>query len=120
MTRAALTLFLALFATVAGAHFGPVGQARMIVLDRASGELFLRIPAPLVFAAELAARETISGPVRAEFIEAVEVNGRWAHRLDTAAIAARPEAFMAKVAAGYRLSATPRCRRSPSPWRCIG
>ncbi|WP_425051757.1 HupE/UreJ family protein [Psychromarinibacter sp. S121] len=104
MRRLFLALVLVCLAQAATAHFSQNGQARIIVLDRESDTLFLRIPAPLVFAEELSRRDGASGRVEAEFIEPVMVGGRWGHRLDLPAIAARPDAFMAKVANGYRLS----------------
>lgn len=98
-----LAILLTLLAGPAAAHFSDNGQARMVVLDRETGMLWLRIPAPLIFAQELSQRDTVSGAVTSPFIETVEVNGRWGHRLDTTAIAEGP-AFMDKVAGGYRLT----------------
>ena len=98
-----LLILLLLAATPASAHFSDNGQARLIVLDREAGMIWLRIPAPLVFAEELARRDSVAGAVTSPFIDTVQVAGRWGHRLDVAAIVSGP-GFMDKVAAGYRLS----------------
>jgi hypothetical protein len=97
-----------LLGTCAGtvhAHFDLNGQHRIVIFDRTTSELFLRIPAPLVFAEALSRRTDPAAPVTAAFIAPVKQGGRWGHRLDTQAITANPEGFMAKIAVGYLIAA---------------
>ncbi|POF28047.1 HupE/UreJ family protein [Roseibium marinum] len=104
MRKILLTIFaLLLPVTAALAHFAGNSQYRVFLLDREEEQLFIRIAAPLIFAEDLAARKRPDDPIRSEFIEAREINGQWIYRLDTAAIAARPDAFMNKIAGGYEI-----------------
>jgi len=105
MKRIVLFLTLLFLAAPAAAHFVLGGEVRIVHVDRDAGELLLRIPAPLAYAKALSARSDPTARVEAPFVEAVDMGARWAHRLDTARIAAGRTAFMDFVARGYRLEA---------------
>lgn len=99
----ALLLTLLCLAGAGHAHFDVSDQNRIVILDRETGRLYLRIPAPLAFSRELATRTSPTDRVEASFVAPEAVGGRWAHRLDTAEVAAEPERFMDKVAGGYEV-----------------
>ncbi|PVB60177.1 HupE/UreJ family protein [Labrenzia sp. 011] len=104
MRRFLLILFaLLLPVTAAMAHFATNSQHRVFLLDREEERLFIRIAAPLIFAEELAARSGPDEPIESDFIDASRINGQWIYRLDTGAIAARPDVFMNKIADGYEV-----------------
>jgi len=104
---ARLFIGLGLLAAIpsAEAHFTLNGRNRIIILDRSadSADLFLRIPAPLIYARELSMRGP-DGRVEAPFLSIKASPAGWIHRLDRAAVATMPEDFAGFAASGYRIT----------------
>jgi len=95
-----LLLFLLLLASgAASAHEASESKLRVVVVSEADGATILnvRIPAPLLFAPELAARPSPSAVVDAPFLRVSGTAGRPAHHLDRSAIRADPEGFAERL-----------------------
>ncbi len=77
------------------AHEAAEARHRVILAEAEGGDtvLHIRLPAPLLFMAELSARDTPGDRVPAPFLSAEWVLWGWLHRLDAAAIAADPGGF---------------------------
>lgn len=90
-------LVLLFWATGAAAHEASHEHLRVVVVSERDGQtvIHLRVPAPLLFAREAAARPLPSAPVEAPFLRLDSS----AHQLDRAAIADAPETFMERVLA---------------------
>ena len=104
----------------AHAHFTPNGKNRIIILDRMADslDLYLRIPAPLIYSRELSERAYPGARVEAPFLFAENAGGAWIHSLDLDAIAAETAAFGEWVAGGYRI--TVNGREKPADMTAFG
>lgn len=97
----AVILLLIFWTTAAVAHETSEATLRVVIVSEADGvtTVHVRLPAPLLFAQEAAARPSPSAPVEAPFIRS-----GGGHRLDREAIGAAPDAFAERVLRAVALS----------------
>ena len=97
--RLILVLLLALWTGGAAAHHEAEGRMQVILVEELGEEtvLYIRLPAPLLFAAESLARSSALDRVEAPFLRAEQQRDVWIHWLDRQAIAADRNGFAARI-----------------------
>ena len=99
--RSIVVILLALWAGSAAAHHEAEGRMRVILVEEQGQQtvVYVRLPAPLLFAAEWLARTSPLDRVEAPFLRAERQQDIWIHTLDRQAIAAEPDAFATRIGA---------------------
>lgn len=94
-----LLMLLILWTGGASAHETSQERLRVVIVSERAGatDLHVRLPAPLLFAAEATARSSPSAAVEAPFLRVS--HGHGAHHLDQAAVERDPVAFKARILA---------------------
>ena len=92
-------LLLALWTGAASAHHEAEGRMRVILVEEQGQDtvLYVRLPAPLLFAAESLARTSALDRVEAPFLRTELRQDIWVHWLDRQAIAADWPGFAARI-----------------------
>lgn len=100
-----LSIFV-LFATAAAAHHVAEPRMRTVLITEEGGDtiLYVRLPAPLVFAAALAAREKPEDRVDAPFLRPMAHRAGWAHYLDASQVADDPAGFARLAADAFAIT----------------
>ncbi len=100
-------IILVMLCGEASAHLDPEARTRTLILDRSENALVLyaRIPAPLVFARTIAARQAGETPANTPFLTAKQTEHGPLTMLNRAAVTSDEHAFAEFVASGYRLTA---------------
>ena len=94
-------ILLALWTGSAAAHHEAEGRMRVILVEEQGMQtvVYVRLPAPLLFAAESMARTSQLDRVQAPFLRVERQRDVWVHTLDRRAIDADPDAFAARIGA---------------------
>ena len=101
------TILLVLFWTgSAAAHHPGESRMRIILVDQRDDQtvVYIRLPAPLLFLAESAGRDSPDDPVVAPFLRSDRRQDIWIHTLDRHAIGADRDGFAARIGATVALT----------------
>ena len=99
-------LLLALWTGSAAAHHEAEGRMRVVLVEQAGDQtvVYVRLPAPLLFAAESMARTSPFDRVVAPFLKSERRQDLWVYTLDRQAIAADPDGFAARIEATFAMT----------------
>ncbi len=104
--RRIAVLLLVLWTGSAAAHHEAEGRMRVVLVEQQGGQtvVYVRLPAPLLFAAESMARTSPFDRVVAPFLKSERQQDVWIYTLDRQAIAADPEGFAARIGAIFTIT----------------